>query len=249
MGRLDTGMTESRPPQIDDPLLAYPASPPFAVARPGPPAPPRVTSPAPAARTKRRHPARSARIGALAVSCATTGGLSFIFATSDSSAAGAGPGASPIQTVAPAASATTTAATPATASPAPAATTGATAATPTATVATTTTAAPTTSAAAAAQPVSFDGSVVNTRYGPVQVQIQLTNGALTDVAIVQYPDGDRKSVRINEQALPTLRSEALTAQSAQVHTVSGATYTSNGYTQSLQSAIDAALAAGITVNA
>lgn len=102
---------------------------------------------------------------------------------------------------------------------------------------------------AASQPAAFDGNVVNTRYGPVQVQIQVANGALTDVAVVLYPDGDRKSIRINEQALPTLRSEALTAQSARVHTVSGATYTSDGYTQSLQSALDAARAAGITVNA
>ena len=54
---------------------------------------------------------------------------------------------------------------------------------------------------------------------------------------------DRKSVSINERALPTLIQEALTAQSADVDTVSGATYTSNSYRDSLQSAIDAAKAA------
>lgn len=190
-------------------------------------------------------------MGALAVSCATTGGLSFLFATSGTSAAGAG--GTTIQTVAPASGAAAAAA-PVTTGAAPAATaTTATPALPAATASTIapktapTTAVPTTIAAASSQPLSFDGNVVNTRYGPVQVQIQVTNGALTDVAVVQYPDADRKSVRINDQALPTLRSEALTAQSARVDTVSGATYTSDGYAQSLQSAIDAAAAADITV--
>ena len=54
------------------------------------------------------------------------------------------------------------------------------------------------------------------------------------------------SVRINDRAVPQLNSEALTAQSADVDTVSGATYTSNDYRRSLQSAIDAAKAAGLT---
>lgn len=250
-------MPETRLPLINDPLLArldrlaqrQRSMPPRAGSTPPPPPPP---LPAPAAgtagvRIKRRHPARSARMGALAVSCATTGGLSFLFATSGTSAAGAG--GTTIQTVAPASGAAAAAA-PVTTGAAPAATaTTATPALPAATASTAapTTAVPTTVAAASSQPLSFDGSVVNTRYGPVQVQIQVTNGALTDVAVVQYPDADRKSVRINEQALPTLRSEALTAQSARVDTVSGATYTSDGYAQSLQSAIDAAAAAGITV--
>ncbi|MCU1401088.1 MAG: hypothetical protein JWN62_4197 [Acidimicrobiales bacterium] len=91
--------------------------------------------------------------------------------------------------------------------------------------------------------------MVETRYGPIEVQAQITNGALTDVAVIEYPSGDRKSQRINASALPTLRTEALTAQSASVDTVSGATYTSTGYTQSLQSALDTARAAGVTVNA
>jgi uncharacterized protein with FMN-binding domain len=64
--------------------------------------------------------------------------------------------------------------------------------------------------------------------------------------VVQYPDGDSKSVRINSRALPTLRTEVLTAQSAEVDTVSGATYTSDAYARSLQSAIDEARAAGAT---
>ena len=63
---------------------------------------------------------------------------------------------------------------------------------------------------------------------------------------LQTPYRDGKSVRINERAVPELNSEALTAQSASVDTVSGATYTSTDYRRSLQSAIDAANAAGIT---
>ena len=68
-------------------------------------------------------------------------------------------------------------------------------------------------------------------------------GQISDVQILRYPDGDRKSVRINEAALPTLISEAITTQQADVSTVSGATYTSVSYRISLQSAIDAAKAA------
>jgi len=70
------------------------------------------------------------------------------------------------------------------------------------------------------------------------------DGRLVAVAIVQYPNDDGKSVRINQRALPELQSEALAAQSADVDTVSGATYTSDGYVRSLQSALDAARAAG-----
>ncbi len=101
-----------------------------------------------------------------------------------------------------------------------------------------------TSAAAADTVAAFDGHTIDTRYGPVQVQAQVRNGSLVAVAVVQYPNSDGKSVRINRRALPTLQSEALTAQSARVDTVSGATYTSNAYVKSLQSAIDEARAAG-----
>ncbi len=78
------------------------------------------------------------------------------------------------------------------------------------------------------------------------MQLQFTNGAISEVAVVAYPNGDDKSVRINARALPTLRTEVLTAQTAHVDTVSGATYTSDAYTRSLQSAIDQARAAGTT---
>jgi uncharacterized protein with FMN-binding domain len=76
------------------------------------------------------------------------------------------------------------------------------------------------------------------------VQAQVQNGRLVSVAVLQYPNDDRKSERINARAIPTLQSEALSAQSADVDTVSGATYTSDAYVKSLQSAIDEARAAG-----
>jgi uncharacterized protein with FMN-binding domain len=71
------------------------------------------------------------------------------------------------------------------------------------------------------------------------------DGQLTAVNVLQLPT-DRKSVAINNRAVPTLNREALSTQSAKVHTVSGATYTSDDYAKSLQSAIDRARANGIT---
>jgi uncharacterized protein with FMN-binding domain len=186
------------------------------------------------AKPRRRHPARSARIGALVVSCATTGGLGYLLAAD----ADAGTSAQSLAGL-PAPVATT----PATAPPVVTTQTAAPGDTPLDAPSTT---APAT--VAAAQSGVFNGAVVNTRYGPVEIQAQITDGALTEVAVVQYPDGDRKSQRINSGALPTLRTEALTAQSANVDTVSGATYTSDGYSQSLQSALDAARSAGIALS-
>lgn len=84
------------------------------------------------------------------------------------------------------------------------------------------------------------GSTIQTRWGPVQVKITLKSGKLTDVTAVQYPTDNPRDQEINSYALPRLRSEALQAQSANIDTVSGATYTSDGYRQSLQSALDSA---------
>jgi len=84
------------------------------------------------------------------------------------------------------------------------------------------------------------GSVAQTRWGPVQVQITVSGGRITDVRAVRVPDGNRRDQEINDYAVPILRQEALAAQSAQIDTVSGATVTSDGYRESLQSAIDAA---------
>ena len=90
---------------------------------------------------------------------------------------------------------------------------------------------------------TYVGASDTNRWGTVQVQVVYSGGQVTDVQILQYPDGERKSVSINQRALPTLISESLAAQSADVNTVSGATYTSKSYRISLQSAIDAAKAA------
>ncbi len=83
------------------------------------------------------------------------------------------------------------------------------------------------------------GPTVSTRYGPVQVMIEVSGGTITDVVALQLPSGGR-SGRISDVAEPTLHDEALTAQSAAIDGVSGATYTSRAYEQSLQAAIDQA---------
>ncbi|MFE1310136.1 FMN-binding protein [Streptomyces sp. NPDC058755] len=84
------------------------------------------------------------------------------------------------------------------------------------------------------------GDTVQTRWGPVQVRVTIESGKLTDVTAVSYPQDNPRDQEINSYALPQLRREALAAQSAQIDTVSGATYTSDGYRQSLQSALDSA---------
>ncbi|MEV0940646.1 FMN-binding protein [Micromonospora wenchangensis] len=87
---------------------------------------------------------------------------------------------------------------------------------------------------------SYDGSVAQTRWGPVQVRITVAGGRITDVTALQVPDGNFRDQQINDHAVPILRQAALTAQSARIDTVSGATVTSDGYRESLQAAIDAA---------
>ncbi|MGW3464088.1 FMN-binding protein [Streptomyces olivaceoviridis] len=84
------------------------------------------------------------------------------------------------------------------------------------------------------------GDTAQTRWGPVQVRVTVADGRLTDVTAVSYPQGNPRDQEINSYALPQLRREALAAQSARIDTVSGATYTSDGYRQSLQSALDSA---------
>ncbi|MFF8907392.1 FMN-binding protein [Streptomyces olivaceoviridis] len=84
------------------------------------------------------------------------------------------------------------------------------------------------------------GDTAQTRWGPVQVRVTVADGRLTDVTAVSYPQDNPRDQEINSYALPQLRREALAAQSAQIDTVSGATYTSDGYRQSLQSALDSA---------
>lgn len=87
---------------------------------------------------------------------------------------------------------------------------------------------------------TYTGSAANTRYGPVQVQITVSGGSITDVQVPEYPSSNGRDQQINARALPTLIDETIQAQSAQVDMVSGATYTSTGYRTSLQSALDQA---------
>jgi uncharacterized protein with FMN-binding domain len=87
---------------------------------------------------------------------------------------------------------------------------------------------------------TYTGSTAGTRWGDVQVTITVSGGKITDVQVPVYPNGNGRDQEINAYALPTLTQETLQAQSADIQTVSGATVTSDGYLQSLQSALDAA---------
>lgn len=162
--------------------------------------------------------------------------LLFSYHTSTVGAAGAGAVAS-----APRAAASAPAAAPSAAAAPPDPTATAPAPTATAPASAATSAAPAprkTAAAAAARSVT--GPPVDTRWGPVQIRITVAGSKITDVQAVVYPDGNMRDQEINAQALPMLREEALTAQSARIDAVSGATVTSDGYISSLQSAIDSA---------
>jgi uncharacterized protein with FMN-binding domain len=90
------------------------------------------------------------------------------------------------------------------------------------------------------RPGTFTGTVAPTDYGPVQVRIVVTGGRMADVTAVQLPTDEARSRQISGRAAPILRQEALNAQNANIDTVSGASYTSQGYRASLQAALDAA---------
>lgn len=87
---------------------------------------------------------------------------------------------------------------------------------------------------------TYTGAPTNTRFGAVQVQITVAGGMITAVEVPEYPSSNPRDRQINERALPLLISETTAAQSADIDMVSGATYTSEGYLESLQSAIDLA---------
>ena len=92
----------------------------------------------------------------------------------------------------------------------------------------------------AASTATVTGDSTDTRWGPVQVQITVANGTITDVNVIDYPSGNGRDQQINSRALPVLVQETLDAQSANIDMVSGATVTSEGYLGSLQSALDQA---------
>ncbi|NUP35474.1 MAG: FMN-binding protein [Streptomyces sp.] len=100
---------------------------------------------------------------------------------------------------------------------------------------------PSTSHTTSAGPTgTYTGDTINTRYGPVQLAVTLSKGKITAVKALQTPSGDGRSQQIASYAVPQLTNETLSAQNAQIDAVSGATYTSDGYVQSLQSALDKA---------
>jgi len=104
------------------------------------------------------------------------------------------------------------------------------------------TAAPTTTppTTAPAQQQTFTGDDFPNQYGDVQVQILVRGHQLVDVQALQLPSSHQRSYEISQQAAPILRQEALQAHSAQIDLLSGATFTSESYAESLQSALDRA---------
>ena len=84
---------------------------------------------------------------------------------------------------------------------------------------------------------TFTGAAANTRYGPVQVQITVVNGKITNAIALTYPTESFRDQQINQQAIPYLIQETLAAQSANIQGVGGASYTSQGWADSLQSAL------------
>lgn len=88
--------------------------------------------------------------------------------------------------------------------------------------------------------LTVNGAVIDTMYGPVQVQVTVRGSRIVSANAINYPQGGGRDQEINSLAIPQLDQEAMQAQSARIDTVSGATYTSDGYRRSLQSALDAA---------
>lgn len=84
------------------------------------------------------------------------------------------------------------------------------------------------------------GAAIDTEYGPVQVRLTLAHGKITKARAIKFPNDRNRSVEINRFAVPRLTRETVAAQSAQIDAVSGASYTSEGYIRSLQSALDQA---------
>ena len=91
-----------------------------------------------------------------------------------------------------------------------------------------------------ASSTTVTGDTAQTRWGPVQVEVSVAGSEITGVSVLQYPDDNPQDVQISSYALPILVDATMTAQGADIDMVSGATYTSVGYQQSLQSALDRA---------
>lgn len=87
---------------------------------------------------------------------------------------------------------------------------------------------------------TITGVAAETRYGPVQLAVTFSGKKITQIQVLEYPTETGRDQEINSYAIPQLNQQAMAAQSANIDGVSGATYTSEGYQQSLQSAIDKA---------
>ena len=96
---------------------------------------------------------------------------------------------------------------------------------------------PVTTPSAAGVNGTFTGTTASTIYGPVQVQVTVVNGKITNAVALMYPTRDYRSQQINQQAIPYLIQETLAAQSINIQGVSGASYTSEGWFTSLSSAL------------
>jgi len=169
---------------------------------------------------RRRHAAKGSRKMAIGLAAVSTLGLAAYLhqaAQSSSSAASLSPSVAPETSVAPSTTAKSSGQ------------------------------APTTTAKSTSKGLgdgSYTGNVSTNRFGPVQVKISVSGGKIASVEVPTYPSNDNRSVAINRDAIPRLVQSTLTAQSANVNSVSGATYTSVSYKISLQSAIDKSRAAG-----
>jgi uncharacterized protein with FMN-binding domain len=97
---------------------------------------------------------------------------------------------------------------------------------------------PSSKAASTSGTVTVVGSTVQTPYGPLQLSVTFNGSKISAVQALQYPNWHGESVRINQYAIPQLNQEAVAAGSANINGVSGATFTSEAYVQSLQAAID-----------
>ncbi len=104
--------------------------------------------------------------------------------------------------------------------------------------ATTTTATTTTPPKTASGARTATGAAVDTQYGAAQVRVTVKSGKITDIQALQLQGNDPRSLQISSSAEPILKQEALAKQSADIDAVSGASFTSASYTQSLQSALD-----------
>ena len=87
---------------------------------------------------------------------------------------------------------------------------------------------------------TYTGSVANTQWGAVQVQVQVQSSKITNALVIQYPQERRRSATINQTAVPQLQQEAVQAQSANVKVITGATVTTEGFIQSLKNALSQA---------